>query len=99
MLSEKDKAFLAKLIFMNKESATVALRKFRLQKKNVNTGKGPSTVERFMKLAQRFQETGSLDDRVRSGRPSLRIINKRRKFNWPPRSPAMSKVDFWLCGY
>ncbi|GFW24852.1 hypothetical protein TNCV_1961171 [Trichonephila clavipes] len=32
VLSEKDKALLVKLFFMNKESATVALRKFLLQK-------------------------------------------------------------------
>ncbi|GFV99571.1 uncharacterized protein TNCV_5079351 [Trichonephila clavipes] len=64
------------LFFMNKESATVALRKFRLQK-NVKTGKGPSTVVRLIKLVQRFEETGSLKERVRSGRPSLRIISKR----------------------
>ncbi|GFT07919.1 hypothetical protein TNCV_873511 [Trichonephila clavipes] len=48
MPSEKDKALLVKLFFMNKESATVALRKFR----NVKTGKGPSTVVRLVKLVQ-----------------------------------------------
>ena len=60
-----------KLFYKNKESATVALRKFRLQK-NVKTGQGPLTVAGLTKLVQRFEETGSLEDRVRSRRPSLR---------------------------
>ncbi|GFU85448.1 hypothetical protein TNCV_4716831 [Trichonephila clavipes] len=38
MLSEKFKALLEKLFFMNKESATIALSKLRLQKR-VKTGK------------------------------------------------------------
>ncbi|GFY34964.1 hypothetical protein TNCV_155411 [Trichonephila clavipes] len=83
---------------MNKESVTVALRKFRLQKK-VKTGKWPSTVVCLIKLVQRFEKTGSLEDHVRSGRPSLRIINKRCKFTWPPRSPDLTPVDFWQWGY
>ncbi|GFW42680.1 hypothetical protein TNCV_257411 [Trichonephila clavipes] len=95
MLKEKDKALLVKLFYMNKESATVALRKFRLQK-HVKTRKGHSTVLRLIKLVQRFGETGSFEDRVRSGRPSLRIISKRRKFTSPLRSPYLTPVDFWL---
>ncbi|GFV10736.1 hypothetical protein TNCV_1755741 [Trichonephila clavipes] len=79
MVSEKGKALSVKLFLMNKESATVAQRKFRLQK-NVNTRKGPSTVVRLIKLVQRFEETGLLKDHVRSGRPRLRIISKRCKF-------------------
>ncbi|GFX42593.1 transposable element Tcb2 transposase [Trichonephila clavipes] len=71
---------------MNKESATVALRKFRFQI-NVKTGKGPSTVVCLIKTDQRFEETGSLEDRVRSGQPNLRIISKRWKLTWPPLSP------------
>ncbi|GFT88860.1 hypothetical protein TNCV_906731 [Trichonephila clavipes] len=96
MLIEKDKTLLVKLFFMNKESATVALCKFRLQK-NVKTGKGLSTEARFIKLVQRFEETGSLEDRVRSVR--LRIISKRCKFTWPPQSPDLTQVDFCLWGY
>ncbi|GFT66595.1 hypothetical protein TNCV_2737841 [Trichonephila clavipes] len=61
-MSDKDKALLVKLFFMNNESVTVALRKFRL-KKNVKTGKEPSTVVRLIKLVQRFEETGSNEDR------------------------------------
>ncbi|GFV66155.1 hypothetical protein TNCV_2900811 [Trichonephila clavipes] len=82
-----------KLFFMNKESATFALRKFRLQK-NVKTGKGPSTMVRLIKLVQRFEESGSPEDRVRSRRPSLRIISKHWKLTWSPRSPDLTPVDF-----
>ncbi|GFX82303.1 hypothetical protein TNCV_973151 [Trichonephila clavipes] len=60
----KDKALLVNLVFMNKESVTFALRKIGLQK-NVKTGKGPSTVVRLIKLVQRFEETGSLEDCVK----------------------------------
>ncbi|GFV42592.1 DUF4817 domain-containing protein [Trichonephila clavipes] len=42
MLSAPDKALLVKLFYMNEESATIALRKFRVQK-NVKSGKGPLT--------------------------------------------------------
>ena len=38
----------------------------------MNTGQGPLTVAGLTKLVQRFEETGSLKNRVRSGRPSLR---------------------------
>ena len=71
MLRGKGKALLMKLFYKNKESATVALSKFRLQK-NVKTGQGPLTVAGFTKLVQQFEETGSLKNRVRCGRPSLR---------------------------
>ena len=66
MLSGKDKALLVKLFYKNKESATVALRKFRLQK-NEKTGLGPLKVASLTKLVQRFEETGSLEDRVNPG--------------------------------
>ncbi|GFU56311.1 hypothetical protein TNCV_582451 [Trichonephila clavipes] len=79
MLSAKDKALLVKMFFINKESATVALRKFRFQK-IVKIGKGPSTVVRLIKFVQRFEETGSLEDRVRSERQSLGNNSKRCKF-------------------
>ncbi|GFT60338.1 hypothetical protein NPIL_53751 [Nephila pilipes] len=70
MLSGKYKALLVKLFYMNEESATVAQRKFRLQK-NVQTGKRSLTVAGLIMLVQRFEKTGSLEDRVRSGRPSI----------------------------
>ncbi|GFW92287.1 hypothetical protein TNCV_3541731 [Trichonephila clavipes] len=52
ILSKKDKALLVKLLYMIKESMTVAQRKFRLQK-IVKTGKEPSTVVRLIKIVQR----------------------------------------------
>ncbi|GFS73092.1 hypothetical protein NPIL_48091 [Nephila pilipes] len=71
MLSEKEKVLLGKLFYINEESATAALLKFRLQK-NVKIGKGPLIVAGLTQLVQLIEETGSLEDRVRSGRPSLR---------------------------
>lgn len=56
---------------MNHESVTVALRKFRVQKK-VETGKGPLTATGFIKLIQLFEETGTIEDRVTAVRPCLR---------------------------
>ncbi|GFT48142.1 DUF4817 domain-containing protein [Trichonephila clavipes] len=56
---------------MNEESATIALRKFRVQK-NVKSGKGPLTPAGLLKLVKRFEETGKLEDRVRAGRPCLK---------------------------
>ena len=37
----------------------------------MKTEQGPLTVAGLIKLVQRFGETGSLEDRARSGRPSL----------------------------
>ncbi|GFV09653.1 hypothetical protein TNCV_2937641 [Trichonephila clavipes] len=62
MLNEKDKALLVKLFFMNKKSATAALRKFRLQR-NAKAGKGPLKLVRRIKLVLQFEETESLEDR------------------------------------
>ncbi|GFY30179.1 DUF4817 domain-containing protein [Trichonephila clavipes] len=56
---------------MNEESATIALRKFRVQK-NVKSGKGPLTPAGLLKLVKRFEETGKLEDRARAGRPCLK---------------------------
>ncbi|GFT44523.1 hypothetical protein TNCV_11581 [Trichonephila clavipes] len=49
MLSAPDKALLVKLFYMNEESATIALRKFRVQK-NGKSGKGPLTPAGLLKL-------------------------------------------------
>ncbi|GFU15581.1 DUF4817 domain-containing protein [Trichonephila clavipes] len=70
MLNAPDKALL-KLFYMNEESATVALCKFRVQK-NVKSGKGPLTPAGLLKLVKRFEETGKLEDRARAGRPCLK---------------------------
>ncbi|GFX23774.1 DUF4817 domain-containing protein [Trichonephila clavipes] len=71
MLSASDKALLVKLFYMNEESATIALRKFRVQK-NVKSGKGPLTPAGLLKLVKRFEETGKLEDPARAGRPCLK---------------------------
>ncbi|GFW30037.1 DUF4817 domain-containing protein [Trichonephila clavipes] len=71
MLSVPDKALLVKLFYMNEESATIALRKFRIQK-NVKSGKGPLTPAGLLKFVKRFEETGKLEDRARTGRPCLK---------------------------
>ncbi|GFT33613.1 DUF4817 domain-containing protein [Trichonephila clavipes] len=71
MLSAPDKALLVKLFYMNEESATIALRKFRVQK-NVKSGKGLLTPAGLLKLVKRFEETGKLEDRARAGRPCLK---------------------------
>ncbi|GFW78921.1 hypothetical protein TNCV_2973101 [Trichonephila clavipes] len=71
MLSAPDKALLVKLFYMNEESATIALRKFRVQK-NAKSGKDPLTIAGFLKLVKRFEKTGKLEDRARAGRPCLK---------------------------
>ncbi|GFX83343.1 DUF4817 domain-containing protein [Trichonephila clavipes] len=71
MLSAPDKALFVKLFYMNEESATIALRKFRVQK-NAKSGKGPLTIEGLLKLVKRFEKTGKLEDRTRAGRPCLK---------------------------
>ncbi|GFW42758.1 hypothetical protein TNCV_473481 [Trichonephila clavipes] len=71
MLSAQDKALLVKLFYMNEESVTIALRKFRVQK-NVKSGKGPLTPVGLLKLVKRFEETGKLENRARAGRPCCR---------------------------
>ncbi|GFX71189.1 DUF4817 domain-containing protein [Trichonephila clavipes] len=71
MLSASDKALLVKLFYMKGESATIALRKFRVQK-NVKGGKGPLTPAGLLKLVKRFEETGKLEDRARAGRLCLK---------------------------
>ncbi|GFT96806.1 uncharacterized protein NPIL_168841 [Nephila pilipes] len=38
----------------------------------IHTGKRPLTVADLIRLVQQFEETGSFEDRVRTGRPSLR---------------------------
>ncbi|GFT73353.1 uncharacterized protein TNCV_4009631 [Trichonephila clavipes] len=40
--------------------------------KNVKSGKGPLTPAGLLKLVKRFEETGKLEDRARTGRPCLK---------------------------
>ncbi|GFU20293.1 DUF4817 domain-containing protein [Trichonephila clavipes] len=71
MLSAPDKALLVKLFYMNEESVTIALRKFRVQKNVKKSGKGPLTPAGLLKLVKRLEETGKLEDRAQAGRPCL----------------------------
>ncbi|GFV48563.1 DUF4817 domain-containing protein [Trichonephila clavipes] len=71
MLSVPDKVLLVKLFYMNEESATIVLRKFRVLK-NVKSGKGPLTPAGILKFVKRFEEIGKLEDRARAGRPYLK---------------------------
>ncbi|GFW27268.1 hypothetical protein TNCV_2831681 [Trichonephila clavipes] len=66
MLSVPDKALLVKFFYINEESVTIALRKFRVQK-NVKSEKGPLTPAGLLKLVKRFEETGKSEDRARAG--------------------------------
>ncbi|GFS92214.1 uncharacterized protein TNCV_1113371 [Trichonephila clavipes] len=59
------------VILHDEESATIALRKFRVQK-NVKSGKGPLTSSGLLKLVKRFEETGKFKDRARAGRLYLK---------------------------
>ncbi|GBM32272.1 hypothetical protein AVEN_275039-1 [Araneus ventricosus] len=71
MLSLPDRTLLVKLFYTNGESTTIALRKFRTEE-GLKAQKSPISSNGILNLARRFQETGSLEDRPRSGRPSLR---------------------------
>ncbi|GFY14169.1 DUF4817 domain-containing protein [Trichonephila clavipes] len=71
MLSVPDKTLMVKLFYMNEESVTIALRKFRVQK-NVKSGKGALTPAGLLKLVKCFEETGKLEDGARAGRPCLK---------------------------
>ncbi|GFW51991.1 hypothetical protein TNCV_1189211 [Trichonephila clavipes] len=66
MLSAPDKALLVKLFYMNEESGTIALRKFRVQEK-CEEWKGPLAPAGLLKLVKRFEETGKLENRARAG--------------------------------
>lgn len=70
MLSLPDRALLVKLFYKNGESTTIALRKFRTEK-GLKAQKSPISLNGILNLVRRFEETGSLEDRPRSGRPSL----------------------------
>ncbi|GFU27023.1 hypothetical protein TNCV_3512471 [Trichonephila clavipes] len=72
MLSAPDKVLLVKLFYMNDESATIALRKLRVQKKCEEWKRPFDTCRSLLKLVKRFAETGKLEDRARAGRPCLK---------------------------
>ncbi|GFY23176.1 DUF4817 domain-containing protein [Trichonephila clavipes] len=71
MLSAPDEALLVKLFYMKEESATIALRKFQIQK-NVKSGKSPLPPAGLLKLVKLFEETGKLKNRARARRPCFK---------------------------
>ncbi|GIX68673.1 hypothetical protein CEXT_801721 [Caerostris extrusa] len=68
MLSIVGKALLVKLYYKNSESAIAALRAYRYMK-GMRDSKGPITYSALKKMMKKFETTGSLASRQRSGRP------------------------------
>ncbi|GFV73434.1 DUF4817 domain-containing protein [Trichonephila clavipes] len=69
MLTLPEKALLVKLCYQNGECASAALRCYR-HTKGIRRGKGPLTNAAVARMISKFEATGCLDDRPRSGRPS-----------------------------
>ncbi|GIX93789.1 hypothetical protein CDAR_606491 [Caerostris darwini] len=69
MLSIVEKALLVKFYYKNSESAIAALRAYRYMK-GMRDSKGPITSSALKKMMKKFEATGSLASRQRSGRPS-----------------------------
>ncbi|GBM83732.1 hypothetical protein AVEN_261318-1 [Araneus ventricosus] len=70
VLSLPDRALMVKHFYRNDESKTIALEKFRMEK-GLKAQKHPISLNGILNLERRFEETESLEDRARSGRPSL----------------------------
>ncbi|GFX11612.1 DUF4817 domain-containing protein [Trichonephila clavipes] len=66
-----EKALLVKLYYQNAECASAALRSYR-HTKGIRRGKGPLKNAAVARMISKFEATGCLDDRPRSGRPSTR---------------------------
>jgi hypothetical protein len=73
MLTLVDKALLVKLFYISHESPAETLRKFRTQER-LKKGSGPITPAGLVSLVRRFEETGTLCHRPRSGVPRLSEI-------------------------
>ncbi|GFT11534.1 uncharacterized protein TNCV_2523491 [Trichonephila clavipes] len=71
MLTLPEKALLVKLYYQNWECASVALRSYR-HTKGIPRGKGPLTNPAVARMISKFEATGCLDDRPRSGLSSTR---------------------------
>ncbi|GFU42735.1 DUF4817 domain-containing protein [Trichonephila clavipes] len=71
MLTLPEKALLMKLYYQNGECASAALRSYR-HTKGIRRRKGPLTNAAVARMISKFEATGCLDDRPRSGRPSTR---------------------------
>ncbi|UYV70710.1 hypothetical protein LAZ67_8000342, partial [Cordylochernes scorpioides] len=67
--SLQDKAHLVNFLNCDSESATKALRAFR-SIEDIRSGKGPMSCYFLKRLIKSFEETGSLEAKPRSGRPS-----------------------------
>lgn len=70
MLSLPDLALVVKLFYKNGESATKALRQLRTLK-GIKAKKNPISLKGILNVVHRFEETGRLEHRPRSGRPSV----------------------------
>ena len=70
MLSLPDLALVVKLFYKNGESATKALRQFSTLK-GIKAKKNPISLKGILNAVHRFEETGRLEHRPRSGRPSV----------------------------
>ncbi|GFX54001.1 DUF4817 domain-containing protein [Trichonephila clavipes] len=71
MMTLPEKALLVKLYYQNGECASAALPSYR-HTKGIRRGKGPLTNAAVARMISKFEATGCLDDRPRSGRPSTR---------------------------
>ncbi|GFT32786.1 DUF4817 domain-containing protein [Trichonephila clavipes] len=71
MLTLPEKALLVKLYYQNGECASAVIRSYR-HTKGIRRGKGPLTNAAVARMISKFEATGCLDDRPRSGRPSTR---------------------------
>ncbi|UYV82612.1 hypothetical protein LAZ67_22000132, partial [Cordylochernes scorpioides] len=69
MPSLQDKALLVNFLNCDSKSATEALRAFR-SFKDIRSGKGPMSFYSLKRLIKSVEETGSLEAKPRSGRPS-----------------------------
>ncbi|UYV75760.1 hypothetical protein LAZ67_13001256 [Cordylochernes scorpioides] len=69
MPSLQDKALVVNFLNCDSESATEALRAFS-SFKDIRSGKGPMSCYSPKRLIRSFEETGSLEAKPRSGRPS-----------------------------
>ena len=71
MLSLQDKALNIKLFYKNDQTVTDTLRKLRTAKRLKKTKKKNQFSIRDTESCEEIKETGRLEDRPRSGRPSL----------------------------
>ncbi|GIX72554.1 transposable element tc3 transposase [Caerostris extrusa] len=70
ILSIVEKALLVKLYYKNSESAIARIASISLHERYARDSKGPITSSALKKMMKKFEATGSLASRQRSGRPS-----------------------------